>query len=45
MTATQIKNRIAELTQIIRETNDLNVMTNSQLAINGLKAKLETLES
>lgn len=45
MTATQIRNRIKVLTQVIRETNDINGMMNAQLAINGLKAKLETLES
>jgi hypothetical protein len=43
MTATQIRNRIAELTQIIRETNCINKMQNAQLSINGLQAKLREM--
>lgn len=43
MTATQIRNRIAQLTQIIRETNCLNEMTNAQLSINGWEAKLREM--
>lgn len=41
MTTTQIKTRIAELTKIIRETNDLNAMMNAQLSINGLQKLLK----
>lgn len=43
MTATQIRNRIKVLTQVIRETNDINAMMNAQLSINGLKAKLRDM--
>lgn len=43
MTATEIRTRIEELTQIIRETNCLNEMTNAQLSINGWEARLREM--
>ncbi len=40
---TQIRTRIKQLKQIIRETNCLNEMTNAQLSINGWEAKLREM--
>jgi len=44
MTEKEIQDRIEELTQVIRETNCTNTMTNAQLSINGLKLKLKEIQ-